>query len=118
MKRLIVFVTAMAAVVLFNIPSFAAGNSDMGMSSEKAANNTFSERELRGLKVVNHEGAIIGEIQDFNKDSMGRIDSVTLKDLNQEHYGLAPAWQGRERNANPMMEKNPTLQGVFDNTGN
>ncbi len=106
MKRLISIPLALLAVVMLAGLALAADmNANGTMSPQKTA--TFSASELHGLTVVNEDGKIIGEIKDLNIDSKtGSLRSVTLKGTDQEHYGVAPAWENRGH-ANQMDARYP-----------
>jgi hypothetical protein len=118
MKKLTVLSMAILAVALLSLPAFAANQIDEnGMSAGTAAGGVITERQLHNLNVVNQDGRIIGKIEAVNRGSGAgsEITSVTIKGLDESHYGLAPAWEHRDMKPEETRLGNPTLSGVFDN---
>ena len=95
MKRTTASIMTAAALMLLSVPSFAAST-------------VFTENQLLGSHVMTQDGKEVGDIQSINLDSKtGAIQSITLKERADEHYGLAPTWGSlgtRGAMINPMFQ--------------
>jgi sporulation protein YlmC with PRC-barrel domain len=71
-----------------------------------AANEVYTESQLLGVKIVNHDDHILGEVQSINIDSLtGKIISITMKPASENsNEGSSngrlgnPMFQDRDKN--------------------
>jgi hypothetical protein len=120
MKRITVSLMAILAVAFLNLPAFAAnqfGNvaqnpmliDTAGIAAYPTGNNS-SDRANIQRDVVQNPMLI---------DTAGIAAYPTSNQSSDEHYGLAPAWGGREGDSSGLKTANYRayeLPGVNDNT--
>jgi hypothetical protein len=120
MKRITVSLMAILAVVFLSLPAFAAnqlGNvvqnptlADTAGIAAYPTGNDSSDRSNIQRDVVENPMLI---------DTAGIAAYPTSNQSSDEHYGLAPAWGGREGNTSGLKTGNyraHELPGVHDNT--
>ncbi len=79
MKRFVVLLTAILAVVLWAGFSIAADTGTAGNPTTMSTSNSPSKEKLIGMTVADKQGKVIGDIKDVNVNSQtGKINFVIL----------------------------------------